>query len=160
MKCMHAVAVLASVVLPLFLSTFAARADEQCYGTVESYGGGTVVIRTTKHSTGHWKVNATTKVIGSIEPGDWVAADVEASGHVKSLRFEERPTAHGGVVKKVNGRVLSVKSGANIENWNLTETTIMSGVSEAEVTVGDELGVKLYKNHNLAEVRLIKRGVK
>jgi hypothetical protein len=56
--------------------------------------------------------------------------------------------------------VLSVHSGSDIENWNLKQTTILNGVSRADLQVGDEIGVKLYKNHNLAELRVIKSGVK
>lgn len=47
-----------------------------------------------------------------------------------------------------------------MEKWNLTETTLTEGISASEVTLGDQIGVKLYKNHNLAEIRVIKRGVK
>jgi aspartate 1-decarboxylase len=56
--------------------------------------------------------------------------------------------------------VLSVHSGSKVENWNLMETTLLNGVAAADLQVGDEIGVKLYKNHNLAELRVIKSGVK
>ena len=145
----------------LILAGSALQAEEgHFYGVTESFGGGAIVVRTTKHSVGHWKVDSSSRVTGSIEPCDWVFIDVETSGHVKVLRCEERPTPHSGVVKEVHGHVITVHSGPNFEKWNLTETTATSGISADELTAGDEIGVKLYKNHNLAEVRLIKRGVK
>jgi hypothetical protein len=154
------VALFWAAILSCFLAASAARADENFYGTVESFGGGTVVLKTTKHSTGHWTIDATTKRTSSIEAGDWVFVEVETSGHLKTLRFEERPTPHAGVIQKIHDQVLSVHSGSDIENWNLKQTTILNGVSRADLQVGDEIGVKLYKNHNLAELRVIKSGVK
>jgi len=151
---------ISSLALSLLVFAGSARADETFYGTVESYGGGTIVVHTTKHSVGTWKTDGTTKITGAIEALDWVFVDVETSGHVRTLRMEEKPTQHSGVVKEVKGKVLAVHSGPNMENWNLTETTIMNGIAAADVAVGDEIGVRLYKNHNLAEVKLIKHGVK
>jgi hypothetical protein len=153
-------ALFGAAIVSCFLAASAARADENFYGTVESFGGGTVVVKTTKHSTGHWTIDATTQRTGSIEAGDWVFVEVETSGHLKTLRFEERPTPHAGVIQKIHDQVLWVHSGSDIENWNLKQTTIMNGVSRADLQVGDEIGVKLYKNHNLAELRVIKSGVK
>ena len=144
----------------LDLPASVARVDEHYYGTVEGFGEGRVMVKTTKHSTGHWKIDAATERTGSIEVGDWVFVEVETSGHLKTLRFEERPTAHAGVIQKIHDKVFSVHSGPNIENWNLTETTMLNGVALADLKVGDEIGVKLYKNHNLAELRVIKSGVK
>ncbi len=161
MKRMLTKYILPSIALSLFLAGFALCAEEgHYYGVVESYGGGMIVVKTIQKSTGHWKVDSATRVTGSIAHADWVFVEVEKSGHVRVLRFEERPTPHSGVVKEVHGKVLSVHSGQNIEKWNLTETTITSGISDSDVTVGDQISVKLYKNHNLAEIRLIKRGVK
>lgn len=146
----------------LSFSLFAsvARADDHFYGTVEGFGGGNIIVKTTKHSTGHWTIDAATEKTGSIEVGDWVFVEVETSGHLKVLRFEERPTPHAGVIQKIHKNVLSVHSGSDIVNWNLTETTILNGVTRADLNVGDEIGVKLYKNHNLAELRVVKSGVK
>lgn len=141
-------------------STLAVQAGEgSYYGTVEGFDGNQVVIKTTKHSTGHWKMDAATHQEGSVQAGDWVFADVEASGHVRMLRFEERPTTHAGVIQKIHNQVLTVHSGPNLETWNLKETTLLDGVAQADLQVGDEIGVKLYKNHNLATLRVIKRGV-
>ena len=95
-----------------------------------------------------------------VKEADWVFVKVETSGHVTNLRFEERPTIHSGVIQKIHDNVLTVHSGPNLEDWNLKETTIMSGIARADLAVGDEIGVKLYKNHNLAEIRVIKSGVK
>jgi hypothetical protein len=83
---------------------------------------------------------------------------VEKSGHVTSLQLEEHPTLHGGVVKAIsgNGVVLTVHSGPNMESWNKVETTL----GDRDVAVGDEIGVKVYSNHNLAYVQIIKHGVK
>jgi hypothetical protein len=149
-----------ATIVSCFMVASVARADDHFYGTVEAFGDGNVVVKTTKHSTGHWKIDAATERTGSIEVGDWVFVEVETSGHLKTLRFEERPTAHAGVIQKIHEKVLSVHSGSDIENWNLTETTILNGVARADLKVGDEIGVKLYKNHNLAELRVIKSGVK
>ncbi len=149
-----------AAVSSLSLAASVARADEHFYGTVESFGDGAVVLKTAKHSTGHWTIDAATTRTGSIEAGDWVFVEVETSGHLKTLRFEERPTPHAGVIQKIHGQVLSVHSGSDIENWNLKQTTILNGVSREDLKVGDEIGVKLYKNHNLAELRIVKSGVK
>jgi hypothetical protein len=140
--------------------TLAAQAAEgSYYGTVEGFDGNQVVIKTTKHSTGHWKMDAATHQEGSFQTGDWVFAEIEASGHVRVLRFEERPTTHAGVIQKIHNQVLTVHSGPNLETWNLKETTLLEGVAAADLQVGDELGAKLYKNHNLATLRVIKTSV-
>jgi len=76
------------------------------------------------------------------------------------LRVEERPTGHAGVIQSIHDHVLSVHSGPNIENWNIMETTIMNGAARSEVKAGDEIGVKLYRNHNLAELRVIRSGAR
>ncbi|HZS40196.1 MAG TPA: hypothetical protein VFF06_25370 [Polyangia bacterium] len=138
-----------------------ARADElQFYGTVESFAGGALVVKTTKGSTGHWRVDGTTKVTGAVAAADWVFVDVETSGHVKTLKVEEQPTSHTGVIKAVEREVLDVASGKTVEKWNLTPTTIFEGVARAAVKPGDEIAVKVYKNHNIAELRVLKSGVK
>jgi len=143
----------------LLALSLAAHADDVYYGTVESFDGGQLVLKTTKHSTGHWKVNGATHLEGSVQAGDWVFANVATSGHIATLRFEERPTAHAGVIQKIHNQVLTVHSGPNIETWNLKETTLLDGVTQSDLKAGDEIGVKLYKNHNLATLRVVKTGV-
>jgi hypothetical protein len=139
-------------------SALPAAAVRRFYGVVESYGGGQIVMKTTQHSTGTWKVDRATQVTGAIREYDWVSVEVEKSGHVTSLQLEEHPTLHGGVVKAIsgNGVVLTVHSGPNMESWNKVETTL----GDRDVAVGDEIGVKVYSNHNLAYVQIIKHGVK
>lgn len=144
----------------LLVLAASARADDQFYGSVESFAGGSIVVKTTKHSTGHWKINPATRVSSSIEAANWVSVQVATSGHVLSVKFEERPTGHAGVIKEIKGNVLRVHSGPDMVNWNLTDTTQFTDVKRADLAVGDEIGVKLYKNHNLATVRVIKTGVK
>lgn len=135
-------------------------ADNGYYGVVESYGNGEVVIRTTAHSRGTWQVNSATRIIGGITAGDWVFAQVLTTGHVATLRFEERPTVHSGVVVGVDGNVLSVRSGNGTEQWNVVETTSLSGVERGTLRRGDQISVKRYGNHNLAELKLINRDVR
>ena len=137
----------------------ATRADSTYYGRVESFDGSHLVLKTTQHSTGNWTIDPKTHCEGSVQAGDWVFADVETSGHVKILRFEERPTAHVGVIQKIHDRVLTVHSGPNIENWNLKETTLLDGVAQADLRPGDEIAVKLYKNHNIATLKVVRSGV-
>jgi len=151
---------LAAGILSLSLAASVARAEGLFYGRVESYGGGELVVKTTKHSTGHWTVTPETRVTGSIRRGDWVAVELGAGGHIKDLRLEEHPAGRAGVIKKIQGKVLTVHSGPNMETWNLTDETLMDGVAASDLAVGDEIGAKLYKNHNLAEIRLVKKGVK
>ena len=134
-------------------------ADTGYYGVVESYGNGEVVIRTTAHSRGTWQIDGATRIAGGIAPGDWVFAEVLTSGHVTTLRFEERPTGHSGVITKINGDVLLVRSGNGTEQWNVVDTTGLSGVERGGLRRGDQIGVKLYKNRNLAELKLINRDV-
>lgn len=129
------------------------------YGVVASYGNGEIVIRTTAHSVGHWKVDRSTHVTGGIEAGDWVFAEVEPSGHVTTLRFEERPAPRAGTIASVNGAALSVRSGSGAEEWNVVETTEVIGIARDQLRRGDNISVKLYKNHNMAELRLIRRDV-
>jgi hypothetical protein len=136
-----------------------AHAEGGYYGTVEGFDGNQVVVKTTKHSTGHWKIDAATHQEGSAQAGDWVYVVVETSGHVTTLRVEDHPTVHAGVIQKIHNQVLTVHSGPNIETWNLKETTLLDGVAAADLQVGDEIGVKLYKNHNLATLRVVKTGV-
>jgi len=135
-------------------------ADNGYYGVVESYGNGEIVIRTTAHSRGTWHVDGGTRIVGGVEPGDWVFAQVLTTGHVATLRFEERPTVHSGVVTSVNGNALSVRSGNGTEQWNVMETTSLAGVDRGALRRGDQISVKRYHNHNLAELRLINRDVK
>ena len=144
----------------LLLSPSAARADGDYYGTVLSYADGTLVVKTTKHSTGHWKVDAATRVNRAVREGDWVFVRVETSGHITELQFEERPAPRSGVIKEIHDNVLTVRSGNGAEEWNLTETTILTDVARSDLAVGDNVGAKLYKNHNLAEIRVIKSGAK
>jgi hypothetical protein len=80
---------------------------------------------------------------------------VENSGHVTALQLEEHPTGHGGVVKAINGVVLTVHSGNSMESWNVVKTTL----GDTGVAIGDDIGVKVYSNHNLAYIHIIKHGV-
>ena len=129
------------------------------YGVVQSYGDGAIVI-VMANSTGHWAVDSKTHITGAIAVADWVYADVATSGHVNVLKFEERPAGRSGVVKEVRGIVLLVRSGNGQETWNVTPETMLTGIERGQFQPGDEISAKLYKNHNLAEVTLIKRGVK
>jgi len=141
----------------LMLFASALRAEEgHYYGIVESFGGGEVVVKTTQHSTGHWKIGPESRIEGSIARFDWVGVQLGRAGFVAVLRFEERPAGRAGVVHGIHGRVLTVRSGSDTETWNLTEETIGAGEG---VAVGDEIGARLYRNHNLAEIHVIKHGV-
>jgi hypothetical protein len=142
----------------LFLS-LAAYAEVKGYGLVESFGDGAIVVRL-ENSTGHWAVDKATKITGAVAVADWVYVDVETSGHVKTLKVEEVPAGRSGVVKEVKGEVLVVRSGSGEQTWNVTPLTMLSGIDRGQFQPGDEIGAKLYKNHNLASVTLIKRGVK
>jgi len=144
----------------LLLCAAGSRAGEQFYGTVESYADGTLVVKTTKHSTDKSHVDSHTQVTGSIEKLDWVSVEVETSGHARVVKVEEHATPHTGVVKEIKGDVLYVRSGNDTLNWNLKDTTVLTDISRDEIKVGDEISAKLYKNRNLAEVRVIKSGVK
>jgi hypothetical protein len=156
MKRIHHAFIAAFLLLSVFLRGTAFGADNvHYYGVVESYGGGQVVVKTTKHSTGTWTVDSATKVEGSIAKYDWVFVDVSVSGHVAVLRFEQRPTGRAGVVKVIQNRVLTVHSGNSMEKWNVTDSTL----GDTAVAVGDEIGCKVYSNRNLAEVTIIKHGV-
>jgi len=156
MKRNHYASILAFVIASLILAGTAFGADDgHYYGVVESFGGGTVVVKTTKHSTGTWTVDSTTKVEGAVAKYDWVFVEVAQSGHVTLLKFEQRPAGRAGVVKDVKGRVLTVHSGNSMEKWNLVETTL----GDTGVAVGDEIGCKVYSNNNLAELTIIKHGV-
>jgi len=155
MKRIHSVSLLAGIILSLFLAGSAFGAGEgHYYGVVESFGSGQLVVRTTQHSTGNWKVGPTTKVEGSIARYDWVFVELGRGGHVALLRLEERPTGRAGVVKEVHNRVLGVHSGNSLEHWNVTDATL----GETAVDVGDEVSVKVYGNHNLAEIAVLKHG--
>ena len=151
-----------SLLVPLLALALAGSASSappgHYYGVVESFGGGEVVLRTTQHSTGHWRVDGSTRVTGAVMAWDWAFVEVEPSGHVKVLRSEEHATPRSGVVKEVHGNVLTDHSGNAMERWNLVETTLASGVEPGDLHPGDAVGVKVFKNHNLAEVRLVKRG--
>ena len=152
--------ILFAVLLVLCAFAGAARADDHFYGTVESINKNSVVVKTTKHSTDHAKIDASSNLTGHIVAGDWVYLEVETSGHVLVLRLEEHPAPRAGIIKEIKGEELFVRSGNDTENWNLKETTLLNGISRSDLKVGDEIGAKVYKNHNLAEVRLIKSGGK
>ncbi|MDR3415102.1 MAG: hypothetical protein P4L83_02855 [Nevskia sp.] len=155
MKRRHAAAAAALMLLPVAHGL----AGQAYYGVVDSYADGSVTIRTTGHSTGHWQVDRASHLNGGPSPGDWVYADVDGSGHVDTLRIEEHPIGHTGVVWQVHGGTLTVRSGNGLETWNMVETTTVSGVDRSLFAVGDEVALRGYSNHNLADVRLIKRGV-
>ena len=154
--------VLVPLACALFLSAAAGVfADVTGYGLVESFGGGRIVVRL-ENSTGTWTVDQATRITGGIGVADWVYVSVETSGHVRSIKVEEVPTSHSGVVKEVNGNgnVLLVRSGNDQESWNVTPLTMMEGIDRGQFQPGDEIAVRLYRNHNLAVLKLIKRGVK
>ena len=144
----------------LFLLAAGAWADVTGYGILQSFGNGQLFIRLSDQSTGNWTYDKNTHITGGMQATDWVYVDVEPSGHVKTLRVEEVAAQRGGVVKQVKGNVLMVKSGSAEENWNVTPITILQGIEAGQFQPGDEIAARLYKNHNLAEVRLIKRGMK
>jgi hypothetical protein len=132
-----------------------AGADELKYGVVVSFDGHVAVIRT-QNSEGHWRVDGTTAVSGPIQTNDWVAADVETSGHLKSLRSEMHATPMTGVVKTVKGEVLAIASGTSTQNWNVVPTTGVTGVEKGAISPGDELSLDVYSNHNIASLRFIR----
>jgi hypothetical protein len=150
-----------SMVFCLIVSITAASAagDERTYGTLESHSAGSLVVRT-KTSVGHWKMDAASKVNGQLAPFAWVFVDVEQNGHVKSLKVEEAPTARTGVIKQIEKNVVVVRSGSSDERWNLVPTTYFADLDRSSLRPGDELAARTYKNHNLAEVRRLKSGVK
>ncbi len=159
MKRNHCASFFACVILALSVGASAFGASEgHYYGVVESFDNGQLVVRTTKHSTGNWIVDASTKVEGSIVKYDWVLVELGRGGHAAVLRFEERPTGHSGVVKGVRDHVLTVHSGSKMENWNVTDATLGDGATRVEV--GDEISVKVYRNHNLAELSILRHGVR
>ena len=135
-----------------------ARADSSFYGTVESFAGNEIVVRTTQNSIGRWKIDSKTRREGSFSVGDWVFAEVGAADRLKTLRFEERPIARTGTIQKISDRTLTVRTELIVETWNLKETTLTDGVSASDLKAGDEIAAKLYRNHNLATIRLLKRG--
>jgi hypothetical protein len=139
--------------------TAPAAAEMTGYGIVKSYGEGRIVI-VLAHSTGTWRVDEKSVVKGPMAPGDWVYVEVETSGHIKLLRWEETPAPRAGVVKEVHGNILVVRSGNGEETWNVTPETILNGIERGQFQPGDGIGAKLYKNHNLAELTLNKRGIK
>ncbi len=140
----------------LVVSTVA-FADGGYYGAVDYFGNGGIGIRTTAHSFGHWQVDGRTRISGNVRPGDWVFAQVETSGRVSALRFEERPSPHSGVIIRIQGPALFVRSGNGTEEWNVVETTKLSGIAPGTLRRGDGIGVQLYGNHNMEELRLIRR---
>jgi hypothetical protein len=159
MKLAHLAASAFAAVAIVLTTASESSADRGYYAVVAYYAGGTIEIRTTAHSVGHWRVDGATRIVGGIAQGDWVFADVEPSGHVHFLRFEERPTVRSGVVVEVQGAALFVRSGTGAEEWNVVETTALIGIAPGQFRRGDHIGVKLYRNHNLAELQLIQRDV-
>jgi len=157
MKYARGILALLAMASSILLATTPATADQTFYGVVESYGNGEIVVRTA-NSTGHWKVDGGTRVAGTegFQPSDWVHVDVEPSGHLRALTFEERPTTFSGVVKTVSGAVLSVRSGESTYQWNIVPTTGFHGVEKGQVAAKDEVLVRVYRNHNLADLQLLK----
>ena len=133
-----------------------AAGGEKYSGLVESFGGGKIVVKTTSHSTGTWILDVNTKVVGNVAKYDWVTVELGKSGHAALVHFDERPTGESGVVKGIRNRILTIKSGSNFTDWNVTPETL----GDTTVAVGDEIKVKIYRNHNLAEITIIKHGVK
>lgn len=157
MKRLHLTSLFVGFLLSFFLARPAFSATEgHFYGVVESYGGGQLVVHTTKHSTGDWKVGPGTRIEGSIAKYDWVFVELGKGGHVALVRFEERPTGRAGIVKNVHERALTVHSGATMEHWNVTDATL----GDTHLEIGDEVSVKVYANHNLAEIAVLKHGVR
>lgn len=147
------------LVASIFGLTLAARADNGYYGRVEGFEGDRIVIHTTAHSTGHWKLDGnTTRENGGVEVNDWVHVSVSESGHVEVLRFEERPVQRAGVIRKLHGNVLTIHSGSDVDTWNVMDTTRLNGLVVSDLQPGDEIGFKTYKNHNLATIWMIKAG--
>ena len=116
-------------------------ADVTGYGLVESFGNGKIVVRL-ENSTGTWTVDQATKITGGIGVADWVYVSVETSGHVKSIKVEEVPTSHSGVVKEVKGNVPLVRSGNDQVSWNVTPITMLDGIDRGQFQPGDEVAVR------------------
>ena len=151
-----AFAAVAMVFVMLPASPTAADDSKGYYGVVEAYGGGEIVIRTTANSVGHWKIDDKTVVRGEVRVSDWVGAQVELSGRVRFLSFQDRPAPRSGIIQAVDGSALTVRSGTGAEKWFLVATTGYHGVERGRLRAGDEIGALLYKSRNLAEVTLIK----
>lgn len=158
MNLKHPLSLLALIIPCLILAGSALCAtDGHYYGIVEFIGGGDVVVKTTEHSTGHWKVTVNTTVEGSIVKFDWVYVEMGKGVNVALLRFEERPATQVGVVESIDGGVVAVHSGSGTERWNIVETTLGE---KLHLAVGDEISVRVYGNHNLARIKVLKRGPK
>ena len=147
----------AAVAALCFLAA-SARADERTYGTLASHSAGSIEVRT-KNSVGHWKLDASSKVEGALVPFAWVFVEVETNGHVKTLKVEEAPTSHTGVIKQVVRNALIVRSGNAEDHWNLPPTAVYTDADRGSLRTGDEIAVRLYKNHNVAELKRLKSGV-
>jgi hypothetical protein len=153
---MKRIPTIAFVILSICLAASAFASEGHFYGVVETFGGGELVVRTMHHSTGTWRVGPHTRIEGSIERFDWVSVELGDGGHVRVLRFEERPTDHAGVVEHVHHHELTVHSGNRKETWNVTDATL----GETHVEVGDAIWVKMYRNHNLAEIVIHRHDVR
>ena len=119
MKRNHYASILAFVIASLILAGTAFGADDgHYYGVVESFGGGTVVVKTTKHSTGTWTVDSTTKVQGAVAKYDWVFVEV-AGNSMEKWNLVETTLGDTGVAvgDEIGCKVYS--------NNNLAELTII-----------------------------------
>ena len=147
----------------MLMMTAKVFADVTGYGVVKLVTDRQIVVNL-KDSTYVCTVDESTKVTGAVVVvvADWVYVDVDASGHLKTLRVEEIPKPRAGVVKEIrgNGDTLIVRSGIQDETWGVTPFTILVGIDRGQIRPGDDIGVKILLNNKIAQLMLIKRGVK
>jgi len=127
------------------------------YGVFEGFAGGQAGVRTATQEA-NWLVDQYTRFSnGRPSPGDWVHVEVDPYGRAVNFVVEERPARRLATVDHLEGPMVVVRSDYGVEMWNEVATTWHLGVAPGGLLPGDSIDVGVFRNRNLAYVRLDSR---
>ncbi len=127
------------------------------YGVFEGYVRDQAVVHTSREEA-HWLVDQYTRFgNGRPSPGDWVHVEVDSYGRAVDFVVEEHPARRSATVDHLEGPTVVVRTNYGVEMWNEVATTWRLGVAPGGLMPGDSIDVGVFRNRNLAYVRLDSR---
>jgi len=127
------------------------------YGVFEGFAGGQATVRTATQEA-HFLIDQYTRFgNGSPSPGDWVHVEVDPYGRAVDFLIEEHPARRAATVDHLEGPMVVVRTNYGVEMWNDVVTTWHLGVAPGGLLPGDSIDAAVFRNRNLAYVRLDSR---
>lgn len=151
--------VLGVAVLLQALATVPALAQELHgqKGVFEGFAADRMGVRTT-HEEASWIVDQYTRFAnGRPSPGDWVHVEVDPYGRAVEVLVEEHPARVSATVDHIEGRMVVARTNYGVEMWNEVPTTWHIGIAPGGLLPGDSIDVGVFRNRNLAFLRLDSR---